>query len=335
MGCAHGGGTHIAGTVPIWGSRPKNTFYRQAKMGYERNKTSPRPDESVLSASQGSSGISHPANVGVSAPVYLNWFLVVIVVVLLAFAVLTTVPPLVSERLAEQWPWPKTPLILMVVLSLALITLVGLWHQHRYITLLRTAFEWSQKDLADRAERNKARVYALLNVSKMLGSHADLQTIFDTITETCVDTFHSHQASLMVFDKDSQELIVRAARGKDVDPNMLGVRQPLGKGIAGVVAERGEALLLGAMAAKKYPDLKLKMPQLNGAMVVPIMLRDSLVGVINVSTKSRTIEYDEDDLRALQVFAENVGICIRHMEQADWMRQTIHNLQEQLQKVTT
>jgi len=62
-------------------------------------------------------------------------------------------------------------------------------------------------------------------------------------------------------------------------------------------------------------------------MVVPIMIRNELVGVINVSTLSPETTYTADDLKALQVFAENTGAYIRHTEQAHWMRKTIKNLQ--------
>ncbi len=67
-------------------------------------------------------------------------------------------------------------------------------------------------------------------------------------------------------------------------------------------------------------------------MVVPIVLRDELVGVLNVSSQSEEVDYDEEDVRALEVFAENVGTCIRHTQQADWMRQTIHKLQKALKE---
>jgi hypothetical protein len=48
-----------------------------------------------------------------------------------------------------------------------------------------------------------------------------------------------------------------------------------------------------------------------------------------VSTRSAQIEFNLDDVRALQAFAENVGAAIRHAEQAEWMRATIRRLQEQ------
>ena len=65
-------------------------------------------------------------------------------------------------------------------------------------------------------------------------------------------------------------------------------------------------------------------------MVVPIILRDELVGVLNVSSRSHKVNYDKTDLKALEVFAENVGSCIRHTEQATWMRQTVQKLQQSL-----
>jgi len=51
--------------------------------------------------------------------------------------------------------------------------------------------------------------------------------------------------------------------------------------------------------------------------------------VINVSSRNGQVEFDHDDVRALQAFAENVGAAIRHAEQAEWMRATIRKLQGQ------
>ena len=76
----------------------------------------------------------------------------------------------------------------------------------------------------------------------------------------------------------------------------------------------------------KYPDLELKDWALSAAMVVPIIVRDELVGVLNISTTSPEIEYYDSDLQALQVFAENAGACIRHAEHVEWMRKTIEQL---------
>jgi GAF domain-containing protein len=64
-------------------------------------------------------------------------------------------------------------------------------------------------------------------------------------------------------------------------------------------------------------------------MVVPIIVRDELVGVLNVSSRSRDVVYDENDLLALQGFASSAGACIRHTEQASWIRRMVPQLSDE------
>ena len=59
------------------------------------------------------------------------------------------------------------------------------------------------------------------------------------------------------------------------------------------------------------------------------MVRDELVGVLNISSRAPNTIYVEEDLRALEVFAENAGTCIRQAERAEWMRQTIDRMHRQ------
>lgn len=272
---------------------------------------------------------SQTVKTGLDRQTSLNWSLVVIAFVTITLGAFTVVYPMVGEPFDAVQPWLRPQTSLIVVLCLALLTLTGLAHQRRYLTLLRKQFEQQQQEESARARKNTQRLFALLNVSRVLGSSSDLQRVFDSVAEICVDAFSCHQASLMVYDSDSQELVVRAVAGNAVPSSMMGVRLKLGEGIAGWAAKKGQSLLIGSdFDPSKYPELELKNATLTSAMVVPIVLRDELVGVLNVSTRSRKTDYDADDLRSLQVFAENVGTCIRHTEQASWMRQTIRNLQE-------
>jgi putative methionine-R-sulfoxide reductase with GAF domain len=140
---------------------------------------------------------------------------------------------------------------------------------------------------------------------------------------------------LMRFDTDTEELVVRSVSGVSVPSTMIGSRVKIGEGIAGWAASKRQALIIGrGFDPSQYPELVLKNASLSSAMVVPIILRDELVGVLNVSTRSRKVNYDKDDLKALEVFAENVGSCIRHAEQAAWMRQTVQKLQQTLKART-
>ncbi len=114
---------------------------------------------------------------------------------------------------------------------------------------------------------------------------------------------------------------------------MIDMRQKVGEGIAGWVAAHREPILLRDVGdCARYPDLKFNYPSLTSTMVVPILLRDEIVGVINVTSNSPDITYDDDDLRAFQVFAENAGACIRHAEHVHWLKQMIPHLKKPFQE---
>jgi transcriptional regulator with GAF, ATPase, and Fis domain len=262
---------------------------------------------------------------------YVNWSLIVIVVLLLAVSLLSVLPPVLSDRFSAFWIFSKPQMLVIAGLTLTLLLLAGLAHQMRYLHALREQFELARRTEREQSERHTARLYALLNMGRVMVAQSDLQTVFDSITKLCCDAFGCDQASLMLFDKDADVLEVRAVSGKHVPDGVLGHRQPVGKGIAGWVAQRREPLLI-TPSLPPIQGLELRKKELSAAMVVPVILRDELVGVINVSARAQSVEFDADDMRALQAFAENVGAAIRHAEQADWMRATIRKLQDQKER---
>jgi len=99
--------------------------------------------------------------------------------------------------------------------------------------------------------------------------------------------------------------------------------QGVGEGIAGWVAHHLEPLILQPGTESKYPGLELRKTEITAAIIVPIVLRDELVGVLNISSRRVDARYSDEDAQALGVFAENAGACIRHSERAEWMRQLI------------
>ncbi|HEX6791878.1 MAG TPA: GAF domain-containing protein [Candidatus Krumholzibacteria bacterium] len=262
---------------------------------------------------------------------YVNWSLIVIVVLLLGLSLLAVLPPVLSSRLSSIWLFSNTQMLVIAGLALTLLLLAGLAHQRRYLRALRAQFELAGELERERSARHTARLYALLNMGHVMAAQSDLQTVFDAITKLCCDAFQCDQASLMLLDKNADELEVCAVSGKNVPQGVLGHRQPMGKGISGWVAERREPLLL-TPSLPPIQGLELHKKDISAAMVMPIILRDELVGVINVTSRTPGHEFDTDDVRALQAFAENIGASVRHAEQADWMRATIRKLQERDQR---
>jgi transcriptional regulator with GAF, ATPase, and Fis domain len=262
-----------------------------------------------------------------------NWFFLASVLVLTTIGLASAIPPLVSERIFRPWPWIKTDLVLVVGLSLMVLAFVGyLTLQQRLVLRMHTKLQQLTEEVEKRMQQHTERLYAIANISHIIGAETNLQSIFQSITNICAESFNCHRTSLMLLDEDGQDLVVRSASGQ-YDPGILEAHQKIGEGIAGWAAAHREAILLQSPDdCARYPDLKFDNPLLTSTMVVPIYVREEIVGVINVCSKSPDIRYNREDLRALQIFAENVGACIRHAEHVNWMRQMLQQVEVPKQK---
>ena len=238
--------------------------------------------------------------------------------------------PFMREKFAVLWPdrsgepW-FVAAVSISAMALAVYLVLKRWDvkiaEHRLVRL--------EYETQERKRRHWNHLYGLIDVSRMVGHKTGLKDIFDGITGACVNSFDADSVSLMFYDTGSDELVVRSAAGPLSNPDILGRRLSLGDGLAGWAARRREPVLLGSNAdAHKYPGIELRDHTIAASMVVPIIVRNELVGVINVSTRNKEVTYDQEDLRTLEVFAENAGSCIRHVEQVTWLRNMVEQLRE-------
>lgn len=264
-------------------------------------------------------------NRGVERQLVRNWYLLAGITVVSTVGLVVALAPLLSARIVNVWPWANTNIVLLGGLASCVALLV--WHltvQQRRVLEISEHIRQIEEDAKSRRRQQGARLHALLNVSRMMGAVTDPENIFKGITNTCLEIFECQQASLMLIEGQENRLQVRAATGH-IDGEKVGAADTgVGEGIAGWVAEHQRSLILGPKTdMSRYPGLELRSLDLTAAMVVPIVTRDELVGVLNISSRVPDVEYTEEDLRALEVFAENAGACIRYMERAEWMRQVI------------
>jgi putative methionine-R-sulfoxide reductase with GAF domain len=263
------------------------------------------------------------------------WYLLAAVCITTTAGLAFAVTPMLTAQVVQLWPWANTHLLLVVGLSLCTTLLVAyLTMRRRKASDLRRRIAGITADLMHREQQNAARLRALLNVSRMMGSLTSLEQLFDSITKTCVELFDCQQASLMLVNSNSRQLELRATTGHCREQQMRNATLRIGEGIAGWVARTQTPLILNSDTDPSlYPELNLKDRSISAAMVVPIVLRDELVGVVNVSSRQPGVRYNEEDLQALLVFAENAGTFIRHTEHVEWMRKSLHETMDQLAKL--
>jgi transcriptional regulator with GAF, ATPase, and Fis domain len=218
--------------------------------------------------------------------------------------------------------WIQTSFVLLGLFPIGLVMLCG------YLII-------ELKKLLSRGLRGYSspldqRFYDLLlsvrRVNRTMGRENNVQAVLDDITQACIEAFDCQQVSLMLVDEAGKELQVRSAAGV-LKEAILGRTQPVGSGIAGKAAEEWKPLLLGeTIDPQKFRDVQKKTLPIISAMVVPVILRQDLVGILNITSRREGHTYTKEDLDAAMVFAEIVAVTIRHAQQTQWMRETIQRL---------
>jgi transcriptional regulator with GAF, ATPase, and Fis domain len=263
---------------------------------------------------------------------WVHWFLGFAVLILTALGLTLVLLTLLNAKTEVVWPWPSSERFLALTLVLInLLFVCYLTYEQRRVMRLRRETERAQELRVASLLVHQRRLEAILSVARAMGNQSGPQALFDCITETCRTTFPCDQVSLMLLDKDRQFLEVRSASGHPNTQAVLGARREVGQGIAGWVVEHREPVILGPeVDPQRFQDVTRRGYVTSAAMVVPVLVRDELIGVLSVSSRSPEIVYTDEDLKALLVFAESTGIYCRHAELSDWMRQTIRSMEAAL-----
>jgi transcriptional regulator with GAF, ATPase, and Fis domain len=250
-----------------------------------------------------------------------NWLLLGAVALIPTIGLLATTSPLL-------WPWSATELALLLGLILIVpLLVVRITGRSRALIAECSIIE---RVRSESIEKRYERVFELLKVGKILGREANPRNVFDGITNLCLKVFECEKASLMLYVPEDDQLEVQSVTGS-VKKKVVGATQKVGEGISGWAAKHRKAILLtGKSDLKNYPGLRFKSQGIPSAMVVPIVIRDVLIGVLNISMRSKSVDYDERDLESLEAFAETVGTYIVHLEKSRTMRQTIEEQQRAL-----
>jgi len=182
-------------------------------------------------------------------------------------------------------------------------------------TRLLEEVEQKNRDKLQSLERELQILQETCSAATRLASPRTREDLAERVCRIGREVLEGEQVSVMLFDPDTDELRIAAALGHPDPTKLHNIRQHPGDGIAGWVAEHRRPLLLGPdMDPKKFWRFKPKPETIHAAMIVPLVHRDRLLGVINVSRRATGRTYGKEELRALQVVAWSTVLCMRLVE---------------------
>ena len=149
-------------------------------------------------------------------------------------------------------------------------------------------------------------VTTLLEAAKAMNLVLDLQRVLQTILECAHELLQTRDGSIMLVHGEA-ELRTVSVFGASA---ATGARVSFGEGIAGQVAQTREPVLVsGVLAPERWPAAHGHAEPPCSSMSVPLIHRDTLLGVLNVNAAPGRI-YTEHQLRALSLFGEQAAAAI-------------------------
>ncbi|HET6818742.1 MAG TPA: sensor domain-containing diguanylate cyclase [Mycobacteriales bacterium] len=178
------------------------------------------------------------------------------------------------------------------------------------VALRRLSHRLFDERLLTIALSNRLReISALLDAGRAVNSALELDQVLDAILRGAIELLPAATGSIMLLDDPATgtRLRVAAAHG---NATAVGAILPVGNGIAGHVARTREALLINGQASNAiFPGYEPRSSQVESSLCIPLVERDDLLGVLNVSAGVDR-QFSEYDLRAVSLFAEHAAAAI-------------------------
>jgi len=175
----------------------------------------------------------------------------------------------------------------------------------------------------EKLRRENARLRAIVPLFELshsfMGSFPLDELLHRIVTAAQRET-QAQIVSLMLLDPAERELGIAAAVGLP-DAVIETERVPVGRGIAGRVAQSGEALMLTENVPLD-PEIRrlMKKPEVLSSLSLPLRVRNRMIGVLNLSRMHGDEPFNTGDLEIATVFAGQAAMAISQARLFDQLK---------------
>lgn len=189
---------------------------------------------------------------------------------------------------------------------------------------LRTMDQTFVHELERNARQSKTKMEklnSLVEASKIVNSTIDLERLLFIILEAATQNIKADRGTLYLVDQSTGELWSKVAKGK----NMVEIRLPIGKGLAGYVAKTGETVNI--VDAYRDPRFNPEIDKRSGYKTLNVLcmpMRDKegkIVGVFQLLNKKQG-PFTHDDEAFIDGLSVHAAIAVENARLAQEMVNT-------------
>jgi GAF domain-containing protein len=173
--------------------------------------------------------------------------------------------------------------------------------------------------------QTRRRLAVIQQIGGTIPSSMNEQLVYQRIVDRTAELVDAEAAALLLLNQAKGILHIRGANGPS-GTILRGSTIPLGRGIAGWVAQEGRPLFLADIY--QHPRLDLAYDQLTGfhppraMLIAPLKKGESILGVIQALNKIGQEAFDEEDIQWFLFGAAQVSMALGN---TDRMQQEVNN----------
>jgi adenylate cyclase len=171
-------------------------------------------------------------------------------------------------------------------------------------------------------ERRARRLAVLLDISKELSRHQDVDKLLHKVVDITFQVMNVDRVSILMAEPGSDELIPRVSHNRLVDEAVSGGSRHVPRSIARKAVEERLAILTdNAATDERFKGKSIVMQSVRSAMCAPLMGHDAKVlGIIYVDNLSATNSFNDEDLDFLIAFSGIAAVAIENGQLAERVR---------------
>ena len=166
------------------------------------------------------------------------------------------------------------------------------------------------------AARSPSRIASALRITGAVNRETTVIAALDVLVSGVRDALGADSVAVMLVEEsaDGPALVMHASRGRV--PDLPPARIPVGRGVLGRIAERGETMLLDNVQRLGDIPMTAGTEQIASLLGVPVTDEGRLIGVLSVGSRSMGA-FGDDDRHLLELVATSAGPTISRARLAD------------------
>ena len=161
----------------------------------------------------------------------------------------------------------------------------------------------------------------LYNIGQALNFIDDLKKLIQIILAKAIQTIGAEKGSLMLYDSETEELIIKVVYGlpdREIEDKINEgliecTKIKIGEGIAGEAFAHKKAIItnLGSDDPRFFQS---ELSNVTSLLCLPLIVKDEAIGVINISNKKDRNLFNQDDLDFMGALANQAAIAISNAQ---------------------